>query len=228
MYFHKSDSLDTLSTTLSSQSSSSIQTVQKSNNSSEFEKYVNHTHDSSNPGLYLLSQFSSRRKSDHSQAKIMVITNCATNDELIKFIRTENLRNHVTNNNSTEKLGTHKKNKIPQTLNYHLEKYEFNRTETVKPLNSTSHERLFKQASVRVVSSDHLHLYLAEMRELCAKINTCPVTLCKISSATSSRLVLQQMSPMPASSRRFNKHAFIDRTEKNTLFKRIAPTYFVE
>ena len=207
--------MQSLNTTLSAGSynvSTSTSSINFSNIKTKYchEKELN---------FYLLSEFSQRSfKNSNSQpsARIAVISK--------NFMGEKYLSNVL--RDKTSKF-------VFSKLNYATETYEFNRLDTIKynsNLNVYSTMALAK-------SSDHIKLSLVEFNKV--NFSEKPedqkddhaIGLCQITSVKNLNQIDISRNKAPnriAQRKQFNKYEFIERDEKNSLFKRIAPTYFIE
>jgi hypothetical protein len=218
-FLEKNLSMQTLSTTLSTESVNGT----FNNTSMSALNFSTVEVDSCNDkklNLYLLSEFSHNRfkkTNRRPSARIRVInTNFLDKNHLTRIFRDKTL--------DIEKL------------NFAKEAYEFNRLETTK---SKSNRNVPATKTVLALAtakpSDHMKICMAELNEIRFMKNNnendSPIGLCQITSVKSlSKAITDNNNRNRKSTHRkqFNKCEFIDRDERNNLFKRIAPTYFVE
>ena len=120
-----------------------------------------------------------------------------------------------------------------------MDNYEFNRLETIRNnSNRNAYLTSAPPAAASAKSSDHIKMCMAEFnpinffKNVEEKKHDQAIGLCKITSVKNLNQFEASKIKAPnnriAHRKQFNKYEFIERDERNSLFKRIAPTYFVE
>ncbi len=215
-FLEKNLSMQTLSTTLSTKESVNATFNSTSMSTLNFSTKEVDSCNGKKLNFYLLSEFSHNRFKKTNRrpaARIRVITtNFLDKNQLTRIFRDKTLDN--------------------EKLNFAKEAYEFNRLETIK---SKSNRNVPATRTVLATAkpSDHMKICMAELNEIRFMKNNnetrSPIGLCQITSVKSLSKAITDRNKKSTHRKQFNKCEFIERGgERNSLFKRIAPTYFVE
>ena len=206
LFLDKNHSMETLSTTLSAGND----TGTTSTSSFNFSNINNDLRNQKEFKFYLLSEFGNKNFNTSRRRPSARITVINKNFNEIK----------------------------PKKLNYAMETYEFNRLETIRNNSNRNAYSTSAPAAASAKSSDHIKMCMTEFNPINFFKNVEEIKhhqaigLCKITSVKNLNQLEASKIKAPnnkiAQRKQFNKYEFIERDERNSLFKRIAPTYFVK